>query len=68
MNYFAKNIAALRKLKNQTQQDMAFAMEITKARIGSYEEGRCEPNCNMLIRIADYFKVSIDDLIKKPIN
>jgi len=64
MARIAKNIRHLRSLKNLTQQELAFKLNITKARLGSYEEGRSEPPAEMLIKFSNYFHLSIDALLR----
>lgn len=43
-------------------------MDITKARVGAYEEGRSEPPYWLLVKIADYFEVTADHMLRKPIE
>lgn len=64
MSKIAKNIKVLRELKKLTQEQLAEALEINRSRIGAYEESRSEPPYNLLIRIADYFNISTDALLK----
>jgi transcriptional regulator with XRE-family HTH domain len=59
MNY-KNRIAALRKNRNLTQDDMATTLGISRAALSHYEKGRREPDYNTLITIADFFKVSLD--------
>lgn len=60
----AKNIKALRDQKRLSQEQLAEDLGITRARLGAYEESRNQPPIDMLIRLADYFQVSIDALIR----
>ena len=64
MSKIAKNIKVLRELKKLTQDQLAEALEINRSRIGAYEESRSEPPYDLLIRIADYFHISTDALLK----
>ncbi|MCU0423592.1 MAG: XRE family transcriptional regulator [Bacteroidia bacterium] len=64
MHKIAKNIKHLRAIKNWSQQQLADELDITRARIGSYEEGRCEPPLDILIRLSNLFHVAIDALVK----
>jgi transcriptional regulator with XRE-family HTH domain len=59
MNY-KNRIAALRKNRNLTQDDMATTLGISRAALSHYEKGRREPDYSTLITIADFFKVSLD--------
>lgn len=61
--FISKNIKKLRLFKNMSQEEFATLFEIKRGALGSYEEGRAEPKLEFLIRVATYFKLSIDDLV-----
>ena len=46
-----------------TQKQMADLLEIAPRSYQRYESGEREPNIETLVRIADFFKISLDDLI-----
>lgn len=52
----------LRKSKGITQQEIANILGINNVTYYGYEKERTEPNLQMLIKIADYFGVSLDYL------
>lgn len=56
-----KRLSVLRGTK--TQQEVADALGISRARYAHYESGRNEPDLETLIRLADYFHVRVDDLL-----
>jgi transcriptional regulator with XRE-family HTH domain len=64
MSKIAKNIRVLRGLKKISQEELAIQLDIPRSRIGSYEEGRAEPSCTMLIQLSNFFHVSIDALVR----
>jgi len=64
MSKIAYNIRHLRELKKLSQEGMADDLKITRARLGAYEEARNEPPIEMLVRLSDYFHVSIDALVR----
>lgn len=68
MNYFSSNLKYLRKTKGLTQGDFALKIGINRPKVGSYEEGRAEPNLETLQNISHYFKVKIDDLLEKDLS
>ncbi|MES2727314.1 MAG: helix-turn-helix transcriptional regulator [Bacteroidota bacterium] len=43
MSKISSNIKHLRQLKKWSQEQLANALDSTRARIGSYEEERCDP-------------------------
>lgn len=68
MSLLSNNIKLLRKGLGFTQEELAEKVGITRSILGSYEEGRAEPKLQTLQNIAQYFKVSIDDLLSKEIS
>jgi transcriptional regulator with XRE-family HTH domain len=64
----AKNIKKLRAFKNVNQTEFARLFDTKRSSIGAYEEGRAEPKLETLIKIVDYFKLSLDDLVKKELT
>lgn len=56
-----KNIRIQKKL---SQQKVAMELNISREALSHYENGRREPSLSMLIRMSDYFNVSIDYLIR----
>lgn len=53
----------LRKSKNLLQREVAFACGITTAAYGSYEKGDREPTLETLSKLADFFGVTVDELL-----
>lgn len=68
MATIANNLKYLRKKKGLTQQQFADALEIKRASVGAYEEGRAEPRYELLDKIASFYDMTIDELVKDEIN
>jgi len=68
MGKIAKNIKHLRGLKELTQEQLSLELDISKSRIGSYEEGRSEPPIETLIGLSDFFKMPIDAMVKNDLT
>ena len=64
MEKLAANLKVLRELKKLSQEQMADQLKITRARLGAYEEGRNEPPVDILVKFSDYFKISVDALLR----
>jgi transcriptional regulator with XRE-family HTH domain len=64
INRISNNIRFLRQLKGISQEQMAEDLQVTRSRIGGYEEGRNEPPIDLLIKLSEYFHIAIDALIK----
>ena len=60
---FHKNLKRLRTRRKLSQEDMATYLGITRQGYSKYENDKSEPSLQMLMRIADLFEVSIDELI-----
>ena len=54
----------LRKQSNLTQKELADALHISQTSVSKYERGESEPDLAMVIEMADFFKVSIDEFIR----
>lgn len=68
MSIIANNLKYLRKKKGLTQQQFADELGIKRASVGAYEEGRAEPRYELLDRIAVFYGLSMDELVKDEIN
>ena len=55
----------LRLERNMSQQRFAMELSMTQNTISRYENGEREPGIKELIRIADYFNVSLDYLLER---
>jgi transcriptional regulator with XRE-family HTH domain len=64
MTAFSNNIRLLRKRKRFTQDDVAQSLQMKRSTLSGYENEVAYPNINALIRLSEYFNVSIDTLIK----
>ena len=53
----------IRKKKKLNQQRVAIDLNITREALSHYENGRRDPSLAMLVRLSEYFNVSIDYLI-----
>lgn len=63
---FKDKLKHLRLEKNVTQADVANAIGVSAATIGNYEQGTRQPkNHKLWKKLADYFEVSVDDLMEQ---
>lgn len=60
-----ENIAELRKLNKLTQQEFASALSYSDKSISKWERGESTPDIEILLKIADFFKVDIKYLLEK---
>jgi transcriptional regulator with XRE-family HTH domain len=63
-----KNMKYLRKLRGWTQEEFAQKLRIKRSLLGAYEEERAEPRIDVLEVVADMFKLTLDDLLRKDLS
>ncbi len=61
-------LKSLRKAKNISQLKLALDLNMNQNSISRYENGEREADYNTLIKVADYFNVSIDYLLGRTNN
>ena len=52
----------LRKERGIKQEELAFALEVSRQTIGSLENGRYNPSIVLAFKIARYFGLQIEDI------
>lgn len=62
MDVFQERLRACRKKMNKSQEEAAAEMELSYRSYRRYESGESEPTLTPLVRLADYFGVSLDYL------
>ncbi|HEY0067059.1 MAG TPA: helix-turn-helix transcriptional regulator, partial [Flavisolibacter sp.] len=65
MSLANKNLKYLRKLRGWTQEEFAQKLRIKRSLLGAYEEERAEPRIDILEAVADMFKLTLDDLLRR---
>lgn len=58
----------LRKKKHITQQRLAIDLDMNQNTVSRYESGKRQADYETLIKIADYFDVSLDYLLERTNN
>lgn len=59
-----KGLKKIRKERNLNQLKVAFDLNISREALSHYENGKRSPDIEMLLKLSDYFGVSIDYLIR----
>lgn len=62
---FPSQLKALRKRKGINQRELSEALSISRSSLANWETGRTSPDLTMLVRLADYFGVSVDFLLAR---
>jgi transcriptional regulator with XRE-family HTH domain len=68
MSLANKNLKYLRKLRGWTQEEFAQKLRIKRSLLGAYEEERAEPRIDILEAVADMFKLTLDDLLRRDLT
>lgn len=66
--YINKNLKYLRNMKGVTQDQVAEVFGKQKAAISAYEKGKNIPPVDVLIKLAQFFEVSLDDFVFRDIE
>ena len=62
------NLKVLRKQNNITQEELSKILHTTQQTYARYELGTSEPTIETLIKLADYYNVSLDYLVDRQFN
>lgn len=72
MDNFGQNLKSLRKRKGLTQLELAKKLGVQKTTVSNYETSVSSPPKNVLVEIARFFDVSLDELLgareEKPVQ
>lgn len=60
---FNEILRILRRKKNLSQKDLGNKLGLAESTIGMYEQGKRQPDYETLLKIADYFEVTVDYLL-----
>ena len=58
-------LAALRKEKGYSQEDLAEKLGVSRQAVSKWENGEASPDTNNLIALADLYGISLDELVGK---
>lgn len=60
---FNETLRILRRKKKLSQKDLGNKLGLAESTIGMYEQGKRQPDYETLLKIADYFEVTVDYLL-----
>ena len=63
-----EQIAFLRREKGITQETLAKHLNVTNQTVSKWESGQCYPDIQLLPEIADFFGISVDELLGHAAN
>lgn len=62
---FSENLKNLRKVSNIDQSKLAEKLNVSSKTVSHWETGYTEPSINQLIALANFFDVTVDELIDR---
>lgn len=63
-NTIGKNIRRVREINDMNQEEVAAQLNIRRQTLSAYETDRSVPNIYILLELASFFRVSIEDLTR----
>lgn len=63
MHGFPRNLQRMRERRRMDRKALGECCGLSKNAIGRYERGEREPSLSALVSIAEFFDVTIDDLV-----
>jgi transcriptional regulator with XRE-family HTH domain len=63
MSIFSKNLRYLRKKGSHNQDDIAVLFRKRANTIGNWENQKSEPSLTELMKLGEFFKISVEDLL-----
>ena len=60
-----RKMKLLRKAEGLTQEELAKRLNISRVNYTRYENGKVRPDYETLIKIADYYDISLDELFER---
>ena len=60
-----EKLKTLRAKKNMTQEQLGNVLHVSRATVSSWEVSRTYPDLESLVKISDYFEISLDILLRE---
>lgn len=58
------NISAAREKAGISQSELAKQLDVTQGAVSQWESGQTRPRSDMLVRLADALKCTVDELLR----
>lgn len=66
--YLRDNLKILRKNRGLSQEEVAKKLDTTRSSYSGYENGVAEPNIQRLMEICDFYRIPVDDILKRDLS
>ena len=67
MPVLSKRLVALRKARGLSQAQVAKAVHVAPRAYQNYEYDEAEPRLSILIRLADFYRIPLDELVGREV-
>lgn len=64
----AERMRYFREINGYSQEDLAQKLNISRQSISKWELGKSTPDINYIIKMSEFYKISLDQLLKGEIN
>ncbi len=61
---FNERLMALRKKRGLSQEELGFELGVSRQTVSKWESGQSYPDFQRLVLLADYFDISLDELVR----
>lgn len=68
MDRIGEKLKTLRLRRGLTTRELAAALETSQAQISRIENGHRQPAADLIVKMADFFQVSLDSLMRDDQN
>ncbi|WP_231088106.1 helix-turn-helix transcriptional regulator [Streptococcus gallolyticus] len=58
-----ENLKRLRQMNHLTQEQLALKVGVSREVVTKWENGKMNPSLKSVVKLAEFFKVSVDDLL-----
>ena len=66
--YLAQNLKYLREKRGMNQKDLSVSLGLSQAAVGNWESGSRTPDIETIIKLAQFFDVTLDDFILRELR
>jgi transcriptional regulator with XRE-family HTH domain len=66
--YLSQNLKYLREKKGMSQDELGEELGVIKQTISSWENSKANPSIETIVKLAEYFGVSLDELVLKDLT
>ncbi|WP_302961328.1 helix-turn-helix domain-containing protein [uncultured Adlercreutzia sp.] len=61
---FNERLMTLRKKRGLSQEELGFELGVSRQTVSKWEQGQSYPDFQRLVLLADYFDISLDELVR----